>query len=331
MEAALRAKDLVRQILTFSRHNNEQFTSLNIKSIAEEAVQFLRASIPSTIAIELEVTDEVGPVLADPTQILQVLMNLCTNAAQAMERDGGQLTITLSKAESCISLRELLPGVSAQSVVHLSVSDTGPGIPYHIRDKIFEPFFTTKEIDRGSGLGLSVVYSIIDGCGGAVTVESESGQGSTFNVFLPETLSEVLARRSNLKGPMKGSERILLVDDEKMISDMGAQILSRQGFNVTTENSSKNAFRLFSDNPDAFDLLITDQTMPGMTGVQLAEKILSVRPDFPIILCTGFSTTVDEEKVRQLGIRAFIMKPFLKRELVGSIRAVLDKGKTNGQ
>ncbi len=326
MDAALRAKHLVRQILTFCRHNNKNSVPLDIKAIAKEAVQFLRASIPSTITIHLEIVEEVGHVLADPTQLLQVMMNLCTNAAQAMESSGGKVTITLKNASPDALADVYFNDTPKQRMIHLAVSDNGPGVPEGIIERIFDPFFTTKGVENGSGLGLSVVYGIVHGWGGVVTVKSKTGMGSTFNVFLPQTLVKPAAEVKSADEPLRGSERILLVDDEKMISDMGAQILTRQGYKVTTENVASEALRLFKARPDDFDLLITDQTMPGMTGLQLSSKILELQPDFPIILCTGLSSSIDKDKATELGIRDFVMKPYLKKEMIESIRKVLNNG-----
>ncbi|MFV0436474.1 MAG: PAS domain S-box protein [Desulfopila sp.] len=327
MEAAGRATDLVRQILAFSRQQQAEQVAIEPILVVREAVKLLRPALPSTITIKPVNTTSTLAILADPTRIHQVVMNLCTNAFHAMEAKGGTLEITLEDCE--LTARDLLHESKAKPgrFVCLSVADTGPGIAPEIINKIFDPYFTTKEIGRGTGLGLSIVHSIAVGAGGFVRCESVLGQGATFHVYLPGTTQQGQPLAIEDGADVSGRERILLIDDEKILVEMEESLLERLGYQVTTRTSSVEALRLFKEDPQAFDAVITDQTMPGMTGVDLARKMLALRPDIPIILCTGFSNLVNEQQARLFGIRGFAMKPLTSKNLAQLLREALAEGK----
>ena len=324
LRAGLRAKDLVKQILTFSRQSEQQPISLKLTPIIKEAIRLLRASLPSTIEICLNIEEGSDTVTADPTQIHQVLMNLCTNAGHAMRESGGTLEVGMSYIEfdsdNTISQTDLDPG----PYLKLKVSDTGNGISPDVMDRIFDPFFTTKERSEGTGMGLAVVHGIISSYGGAITVESELDKGTTFNVFLPMAKSNILEKTEDIRQIPTGSERILVVDDEIGMVRTLKRMLYRIGYEVVEKTSSLEALAAFQVEPDKFDLVISDQTMPKMTGDELAKKIMEIRSDIPIILCTGFSERINEEKAREIGIKAFVMKPIEMSEIANTIRQVID-------
>lgn len=323
-----RAKDLVRQILTFSRRKEQEKKPTDIAMVVREALRLLRASIPTTIEIRrnipIEGEEDAGLVLADSTQIHQLLMNMGSNAAHAMREKGGVLEVGLSRvyldSKAVARLADLYPG----EYLKLSVSDTGHGIEPEVLHRIFDPFFTTKGPESGTGLGLSVVYGIVKSHGGAITVESEPGSGATFEVFLPRVEGEAAVETEEPQEIVGGSERILFVDDEKSLAEMGKRMLEHLGYRVNCMTSSLEALELFRSDPDRFDLVITDQTMPHMTGIQLAEEVLSIRPDMPIILCTGYSEVATFERVKAAGIRRLLMKPLGARNFGETIRYVLD-------
>ena len=324
LEASLRGRELVKQMLTFTRSTAQEKKPLLLSSILKETARMLRATTPTTISIKVNILSESGLILADPTQIQQIVMNLCTNATYAMREKGGILDIELtdfSVARSNGNNHGMEPGLYMKLVVR----DTGRGITPDIMDKIFDPFFTTKKLGEGTGLGLSVVHGIVKRSGGYITVESAPGKGSTFTVYFPKIAGEQKTAAPGLDMIPTGSERILFVDDEEAIVEMGEDILAELGYEVTSRTSSKTALALLQENPSRFDLVITDQTMPDMTGVELARHILALRPDIPIILCTGFSHMIDAEGARAAGIRAFAMKPLTKREIATTIRKVLDE------
>jgi CheY-like chemotaxis protein len=324
LSAGNRAKDLVKQILTFSRQVEQEQKPIQVKPHIKEALKMIRASIPSTIDIEQNLqSDEL--IMGDPTQIHQILVNLCANAAHSMEDNGGRLTVSLTDADLDSEFISRHPNLKPGSYINLIISDTGHGMSPDVMEKIFDPFFTTKEKGKGTGLGLSVVHGIVSSCGGEIFVYSELGKGSTFKICLP-----VIKGRFNLKENVErsvptGTERILFIDDEPEIMNMGKQTLESLGYTVVARNSSIEALELFREKKDSFDLVITDMTMPHMTGEKLAEKLMQIRSDIPVILCTGFSSIIDERKALGMGIRAFITKPVLKREIAETIRRVLDK------
>ena len=325
LKAANRAKELVQQILTFSRQNARERKPIRVQVIAKEALRLLRASIPKTIEIVSDLTDACHAIMGDPTQIHQVIMNLCTNAYQAMQETGGTLEVRL--AETHIGYEETVKriGIRMGSHLHLSVRDEGVGMEPSVLERIFEPYYTTKEPGKGTGLGLSVIHGIVKKHGGFITVESTPGKGSTFHVYLP-TLEDVEAEIEEAAGTARsgGSERILLVDDEPQIVDMEKQLLEKLGYRVTGRTSSTEALETFASQPDQFDLVITDMTMPQMTGDRLARQIWTIRPGIPVILCTGYNEMISEDKAISMGIRKFILKPVDKDELAAAIRSALD-------
>ncbi|HME45300.1 MAG TPA: PAS domain S-box protein [Syntrophorhabdales bacterium] len=323
-EAGLRARELIKQILTFSRKSEGQQKQISLTSLVKETHALLRSSLPTTIQMPLAMTTSDDHVHADPTQIQQVIMNLATNAAHAM-RDGGQLTIGVSSVTfphgSLLPDPDMEPG----TYVRLTVKDTGTGMTEEVRRRIFEPFFTTKEQGKGTGMGLAVVYGIVRAHGGAVTVQSEVGQGSIFTVFLARVRKPEAKKETKTISPLPtGTERILFVDDEELLVEMARKVLESLGYRVIVAKHPTDAWNLFLEDPSQFDLVITDQTMPDTTGTTLAQKMLRVRKEMPIILCTGYSETVSAEKAKEAGISEFIMKPVVKRELAETIRRVLD-------
>ncbi len=329
LQAGERASGLVRQILTFSRRREPEMTLVSLTAVIKEALRLLRASIPTTIDIQMRLPDHSSLLIADIGQIHQIIMNLCTNAAQAMKSSGGVLTICLDESKSWPAhYQDTEHGRRTGPCLHLSVTDTGSGIPKEIQEKIFEPYFTTKPLGKGTGLGLAVVHGIVSSLNGVVFVESEEAKGSTFHIYLPCTdMDEKPADEESAAIP-RGSERILFVDDEVILAETGSCILRHLGYAVTTATSIHEALRVFRENPNFFDLAITDLTMPEMTGDKLAMEMLSVRADLPIILCTGYSDPSVEEEARKIGIREFAPKPLSTRLLATKIRSVLDSGKT---
>ena len=327
LQAGNRAKDLVKQILTFSRKSEQEHVPLHIQSIAKEAIKLLRSSIPTTIDIKQNLDPKCPAIMADPTQIHQVIMNLCTNAYHAMRQTGGTLAISLTKVE-------ILPGDIPAKValdpgiyVRLEVSDTGHGMSIATKEHIFEPYFTTKEVGAGTGLGLAVVHGIVSSCGGTVTVYSEPEHGSTFHVYFPTINFETKDAEKHVKSLPTGEGHILAVDDSETIVTMEQRMLESLGYTVTPCTCPKKALALFQAKPDSFDLLLTDMTMPGMTGVQLANEIFTSRPKMPVVLCTGFSELINEERAKALGMKAYIMKPIIKKDLAMALHETLQQGK----
>ncbi len=324
LKAGKRAKELVRHILAFSRKSDQALVPVPLHQVTKEAIQLLRASIPATIEINHQIDYSCGTVLADATQIHQVVMNLCTNAAQAMDEKGGRLDLTLS----CVALSagdlqhepSLLPG----SYIKLIVQDDGPGIsPEHL-DLVFDPYFTTKGVGKGTGMGLAVVHGIVKSLGGMIAVSSTLGQGASFSMYLPE-IKEKSATVSveNITLPT-GNERILIVDDEVSVMEVTRRMLARLEYQVTGETDSQAALALIQSEPDAFDLIISDQTMPNLTGDELAQKIMAVRRDLPVIICSGYSSKMNDEKAYIAGISAYLLKPVESSVLATTVREVLD-------
>jgi PAS domain S-box-containing protein len=322
--ACMRAKDLVRQILAFTRKTEQELKPVKIGPLVEEALGLLRASIPTTIEIQQNISAESDTVMADPTQIHQILMNLCTNAAQAMQGTGGVLEIALVDEELSEDEVGKYEGLTPGRYVRVTVSDTGPGIDPSVLDRIFDPYFTTKGLGEGTGMGLSVVQGIVKNHHGSVYIETEVGKGTSFHVLLPITEEEITATESPEEFPT-GNERILFVDDEAALAKMGQLILERLGYQVESKTDPAKALEVFRENPDGFDLVITDMTMPQMTGESLARELMATRPDIRILICTGYSRMMDEEKARTLGIRGFIMKPLSTSDMARTVREVLDE------
>jgi PAS domain S-box-containing protein len=324
LQAGRRAAALIDQILTFSREREDEKKPVQVGPVINEVLQLLRASVPATIEIGQRIEGEVGDVLADPIQIHQVLMNLCTNAAHAMQEKGGVLEVSLERYEIGPDHDGPAPRLKPGSYLKMTVDDTGPGMPHHILDRVFEPYFTTKEISRGTGLGLSVVHGIVASHGGAITADSRAGQGSTFTVYLPVVESTPSRIASTEERDPVGKESVLVVDDDQALTRLQKLTLEELGYKVSARTSSVEALELFRNNPQRFDLVITDMTMPNMTGDVLAEELMRLRPDIPVVICTGFSEQLTEKDALAMGIRALIMKPVLRHMLAETIRSVLD-------
>jgi signal transduction histidine kinase/ActR/RegA family two-component response regulator len=324
LRAGQRAKSLIMQILAFSRKAEAERIPLDPGSLVKEAVKMLRPSLPSTIDIRLDMPSQTGPVLADPTQFHQILMNLGTNAFHAMEQTGGTLSISLKETTLTEVQAREEPGVAAGKFVHLSVQDSGTGIEPDIMDRIFDPFFTTKEAGKGTGMGLSVVHGIVKDSGGLISIDSDPGKGTTVNVFFPVVDMTADPRPESTTPILSGNERVLFIDDEPMLIRLHKTLLEELGYRVTTSSSSPEALRMFQTHPEQFDLVITDQTMPEMTGSELATRMLRIRPDIPIILCSGFSSIITKEKAKSIGITTFVDKPVAKRHLAHLIREALE-------
>lgn len=321
-KASQRARDLVRQILSFSRLEESQESVIDIVPIIKEALKLLRASIPASITIERDVVEGIGLIKADPSRIHQVLMNLCTNAAHAMQEKGGTLRVELDRAE------QEVPGfghLTGQRCIRLRVADTGTGMPAEALARIFDPYYTTKQKGEGTGLGLAMVQGIVGGVGGAVTVESEVGRGSTFDVYLPlvETTPESVRMPVDFVMPM-GSERILFVDDEETLAEMAGEMLRKLGYDVQIMTSGLDALQLFQASAEQYDLIITDQTMPSISGLDLARSIVALRPGVPIILYSGYSAAISADEAREIGIKKVLMKPLSMTLLSQTVRQILD-------
>ncbi len=322
VQAGQRATDLVRQILSFSRRSEHELRPTCISPIVKEVLKLLRASFPATIEIEQRISSGLHPVNADATQIHQVLMNLCTNARHAMQERGGRLNVTLEPVEITAERRDGLPrDLPSGPYLRLTVADTGNGIPPAILHRIFDPYFTTKDRGEGTGLGLSVVHGIIHRHGGGVTVDSRPGEGTVFRVYLPQLPEQAVEMPvQGTRVLTGGTEHILLVDDEPFLAEVGREILSQAGYTVTICTDSHKALTLFREAPDRFDLVLTDMTMPKMTGAELARQMLALRPEVPVFLCTGFSESITADTARQIGIHAFFMKPLNYRKIAKAIR-----------
>ncbi|HET6488967.1 MAG TPA: PAS domain S-box protein [Syntrophales bacterium] len=323
-KAGLRAQDLVRQILTFSRHTDQELKPVVVSHLIKEAVKMLRATIPSSIQIRHDIRPRTSAVLADPTQIHQVLMNLVTNASHAVQEiRAGSIEITLNDETLDKKSAAIHPDLKPGRYVVLKVRDNGAGIPPGIIERIFDPFFTTKETGKGTGMGLAVVHGIAKSHGGAITVQSELGAGSTFTVYFP-ALEKAAARPEDQLEPVaRGTGRILFVDDEETLASMGQIMLRKLGYEVDIMTSSLDALDAFRAHPQKYDLVITDYTMPGMTGMALSEELLKIRPDIPIILCTGYSEVTTPEKVKTAGIRELLMKPVTRAQIAQAVKQVL--------
>ncbi len=324
-DAGIRGRDLVKQILAFSRQSEQEKRPLRMSALVKETLSLLRSSLPSTIRIEFKVKKESSLVLADEGQIQQVVLNLCTNAAHAMREKGGSITLSLSEFDCATSREVAHPVLDPGPYLRLSVQDTGVGIPADVIHRIFDPFFTTKKQGEGTGLGLSVALGIVESHGGTITVESTPGKGSLFSVYLPAVEGGYARVSEDGEEMAVGHERVLFVDDEEALVVLGGEMLKRLGYDVTTIISSRDALALVKEDPDRFDLVLTDQTMPDLTGLELAHEILAVRPDMPIIMATGFSQIVDADMAKAAGIKAFVMKPVTRRELATTVRKVLDE------
>jgi len=326
LQASNRARDLVNQILAFSRQSEQTRKPVQISPLVKETLKLMRASLPTTIKIMEQINENGALIEADPTQIHQVLMNLCTNASDAMREKGGALKVDLDRLnlyekEAALLYPDLNPGIYEM----VAVSDTGDGMDAATVERIFDPYFTTKEAGKGTGMGLAVAHGIVKSHGGVINVHSEPGKGTTFQVLLPSIDGVAKSEAEELKPLPRGEERILFVDDEATLVDLGKQMLEHLGYKVEGKTSSIEALETFRAHPDDFDLILTDKTMPNLTGFDLGKECKKIRPDIPIILCTGFSESTLLLRAGSMGISEIIMKPLLMRDLAGAIRKVLDE------
>jgi len=324
LKSGIRARELVKQILTFSRYTEEKKRVINISSVIEESLRLLRATLPATIEIKVKTEGNALTVFADETHIHQIFMNLCTNSAHSMREKGGTVTVDISgfdiTSENMSAHDDLSPG----PYIRLTVTDTGHGMTRDIIDKIFEPFFTTKPHGEGTGMGLSIVHGIVKNYGGTILVSSEPGKGSIFQVFLPGIRDGSVVEEKKNTGISKGSGNILFVDDEEGIVNLWNTILKRAGYSVVSFTDSKKALELFKHDPSVFDIVITDHTMPELTGFNMAKEMLAMRPDLPVILCTGFNEEITGKTVLQAGIRKFLLKPVEISELTEAVKVLLE-------
>ena len=325
-QASLRAKDMVQQLLAFSRKSDEKSRPFNMTPIIKESMKMLRSAVPTSVAFKQHLSGDLCNVQGDATQIHQIVMNLVTNAAHAMSEEGGLLevnleNITLQEEKSCFDW-VLSPG----EYIRLKVRDTGEGIEPTIIDRIFEPYYTTKEVGKGTGMGLSVVHGIVKRHGGGIRVESELGKGTIFEIYFP-ALEETAEEKKEPEGEIKGGpERILFVDDEESLVGMNHQRLERLGYQVKSTTKPLEALEWFKTEPNQFDVVITDMTMPRMTGDKLAAEVLKIRPHMPVIICTGYSERMSAKKAEGLGVRKYLEKPIGLRNMASALREVLDDG-----
>ncbi len=324
LRAGHRAKELVKQILAFSRRSEQEREAVDLRELVQDALKMVRATLPTTIDIHTKMFNEPGVIFADPTQIQQVVLNLCANAEHAMREKGGSLTLSLTHMDvtehstSCFT--QLQPGSYLQLMVH----DSGRGIPSQDLDRIFEPFFTTKGLGEGTGLGLAVVHGIIVGHGGHISVASEVNQGTTFTVLFPRLDVALPQKPEKYEAWPKGTGTILFVDDEEVLARWGEQVLSNLGYSVVTKVNPHEALALFQKQPNQFDMVVTDQTMPTMNGEAFARALLAIRQDIPIVLCTGFSHSMSAEKSKQLGLKGFLMKPVNGALLAKTVKEITE-------
>ncbi len=324
LAAANRAKSLVQQILAFSRRDETVVQSVNIEPVVTEALTLIRAGLPSSVQIK-SYLDSQSFVRCDPTQIHQICINLLANAAQAMGDDGGVMELHLADVTLDETSVETLSDVSPGSYVRLTVIDNGGGIPDLILNRIFDPFFTTKPKGRGTGMGLAVIHGIVTAAGGAVTVKNRMHGGCRFDVFLPVCSGSTTSPQSVQAAMPTGNESVLFVDDETIQTDVASQLLTRLGYDVTASTSSVDALSIFERDPSAWDLVVTDMAMPVISGRTLAKRMHSLRPDMPIILCSGLSSSVSESAACEMGFAAYLKKPLLSNDMAITIRQVLDK------
>ena len=326
--AANRATDLVKQILAFSRQGGQKAKPICLVPIVKACLELMRASLPSTIQIQQKIASDAGVVNANPTQIQQVLMNLITNAAHSMAEKGGNLFVNLENINLDSEMPTACGHLKSGSYVLLSVIDTGHGMDEPTEKRIFDPYFTTKDKGVGTGLGLAVVQGIVTRAGGSVAVESKAGKGTTFRVYLPriETAAAISKPGTSAKSFPGGRECILFVDDERPLVNIGEQMLKKLGYKVIARTNPMEALGAFRTQADSIDLVVTDQTMPIMTGDVLAQQIMQLKPGIPVIICSGFSEKMNKEKARSIGVRKFVMKPLVMGELAETVRRVLDEG-----
>lgn len=323
--ASLRAAGIVKQLLNFSRKTDQERIPIEAVAVIKDSLKFLRSTIPTTVEIHQHLPEEDIVILADSTQINQAMMNLCINASQAMEETGGNLNITVKLTRSETEKTNGFEGLTPGKYLKITLTDTGPGINPEIINRIFDPYFTTKAIGKGSGMGLSIVHGIVKNHGGAICVDSNLGKGTTFRLLFPVVDEKAVNKTKTADEFSLGTETILFVDDEQAITDMTQKVLEKLGYRVEARLNPVEALDLFKLKPDTFDLVITDMTMPQMTGAKLSEKLKELRPDIPIIICTGHSSLIDEEKAKRFGIDGYLMKPASMSTIAKAIRNVLDK------
>ncbi len=327
LKSSLRAADLVQQILTFSRKSDQHIEPLSPHLIVKEALKMLRPSLPTTIKIVENIDNDCGKITANPTNIHQIIVNLCANSLHAMAEEKGTISVSLERKE--MSFQEIPQGSTASPgpFIVLKVTDTGCGMNENIKKQIFEPYFTTKEVGKGTGLGLAVIHGIIEDCQGFIVVESKLGEGTTFNVHIPalKQEKETSNKVTTTETVPTGTEQILVVDDDDAIANLNKTQLERLGYKVTSITNSPDALEKILNDPSQFDLIITDQTMPDMTGAELAKKVLRIEPEMLFVLCTGYSSIITEKDTLAIGIKKYVRKPVDKRTLANVVRQVLDQ------
>jgi signal transduction histidine kinase/ActR/RegA family two-component response regulator len=324
LRAGHRAKDLVKQILAFSRKSEQDKNVISLATIVAEALKLLRASLPTTIEIRQNIEPNLDAIFADPTQMHQVVMNLCTNAAHAMGDTSGILKVELHNVDLSVKKAAQYPELNPGSYVKLSISDTGHGMDSETLDRIFDPYFTTKEQDKGAGMGLAVVHGIVKGHGGVIQVKSKPDKGTRFDILFPVMDRQMESETAELKALPNGNEHILFIDDEETLIDLAKSMLKKLGYRVKTRTRPDKALEIFAAAPHKFDLVISDMTMPGMTGDSLASELMKIRSDIPVIICTGYSERINEQRARDLGVKGLMMKPFTIRSLSKTVRDALD-------
>ncbi len=329
LSAGNRAKDLVRQILVFSRQSDNSRGPVAMHKIAHEVLALLQASLPANVDIRRNVDHNCLPVAGDPVQMHQILMNLCTNAQHAMKAQGGTLEVAVAPAEFDTPIELLSGPLEAGNYVHLRIGDTGAGMDNETLERIFEPFFTTKGVGEGTGMGLAIVHGIVTSLNGGIDVRSAPGRGTTFDIWLPCYEGEVRGDEGITDGALHGNESILVVDDETQLVKLWREMLEEFGYIVTACDDSLDARRIFEAEPDRFDLVLLDQTMPQLNGLDLARLILRRRPDLPVVLATGFSEHVTAEDARAAGICDFVLKPIIARDLGRVVRRALDEPRSS--
>jgi CheY-like chemotaxis protein/two-component sensor histidine kinase len=324
-KAGIRGSELVKQILAFSRQSEHKMLPTRIQNILKEVLKLSRSTIPAYVEIDEDIQQDCGMVMADPTQIHQVGMNIITNAYHAVSEKGGRISVVLKQVNREVSGPDWI-NIKPGTYALLSISDNGHGMPEALIKKIFEPYFTTKEQGKGTGLGLSVVYGIIEDHKGAIKVDSEIGKGTTFKIYLPlMKQSDSVELINEPEALIGGTEHILLVDDEIPILKLGSQMLEKMGYNVTSHYNGVEALKVFKADPGSFDLVISDMAMPHIAGDQLAADLKAIKPDIPVIICTGFSERIDNEKAAEIGIDGLLTKPLSRTAILKIVREVLDK------
>lgn len=323
--AGLRARDIVKHLLTFSRHDSSTKKPINIGDVAKESLKLIRATIPTNIEIKEKIAPDCLPVFGDSTQINQILINLCNNAAAALPVSGGRIDIqlcnTVLKYGTDYSAQQLSPG----KYIKLVVQDNGSGMRKEILDRVFEPYFTTKGVGEGSGIGLAVVHGIVENHGGSIVCESSIGMGTSFTILIPAHEGPVMGKSEKQNMPLGKGESILYIDDEPSIAKLGKRHLDSLGYSAFSTTDPAEALELIKTEPERFDLVISDMAMPKKPGDQLITEILAINPEIPTIICTGYSSRMSEADASKIGVKAFLMKPLKKSELAEKIRKVLDE------